>query len=50
VDYVLDRFLDRDYEPDGRGGLFRVKHTDEDLRFVEIWYQMNWYLDELLGL
>lgn len=50
VNDILDRFLDRDYEPDGRGGLFTVKDTDVDLRSVEIWYQMCWYLDEFLGV
>lgn len=41
---VVERFLDRDYEPDGRGGLFRVKNPPRDLRTVEIWYQFCWYL------
>ena len=45
VDYVIDRFLDRDYEPNGEGGLFTVRNCDCDLRDVEIWYQMCWYLD-----
>ena len=44
---VIDRFLCRDYEQDGRGGLFRLLHCDEDLRDVEIWQQMCWYLDEI---
>lgn len=45
VDMVLDRFLNLDYEPDGRGGLFFVRHCDRDLRDVEIWHQLCWYLD-----
>lgn len=47
-DYVINRiniFLDRKYEPDGKGGLFKVRHCDVDLRDVEIWYQLCWYLD-----
>lgn len=40
---VIDRFLDRRYEPDGRGGLFRVRGCDRDLREVEIWHQLCWY-------
>jgi hypothetical protein len=47
VDNIIERFLDRDYEPDGRGGLFTVRHCDYDLRDVEIWYQMCWYLDSI---
>lgn len=45
VDDVIFRFLDREYERNGRGGLFIVD-TDKDLRTVEIWYQMCWYLNE----
>lgn len=44
----IDIFLDRDYEPDGRGGLFRIKHCRRDLRKVEIWYQLCWYLDQFV--
>lgn len=44
---VIERFLDRDYEPDGRGGLFTIKRCEEDLRDVELWYQMCWYLDSI---
>ena len=49
VENVIDRFLERNYEPNGKGGLFTLNHCDRDLRDVEIWYQLNWYLDELLG-
>lgn len=44
---VINRFLDREYEPDGRGGLFTVRHCDYDLRTAEIWYQLCWYLDSI---
>lgn len=42
----VDRMLYRTYEPNGRGGLFTVDNG-MDLREVEIWYQLNWYLYEL---
>ena len=45
VDDVVERFLDRRYEPDGTGGLFTVRNCRYDLRKVEIWYQVCWYLD-----
>ena len=45
---VIDIFLRRKYEPDGCGGLFRIKHCDYDLRTVEIWKQAMWYLDTML--
>ena len=41
-------FLNRQYEADGRGGLFIVRNSRFDLRTVEIWYQAMWYLDEVL--
>jgi hypothetical protein len=43
---VLDRFMNRKYEPNGNGGLFCLKGTQEDLRNIEIWTQFLWYLDK----
>ena len=48
VDEVVGRFLDREYEPNGKGGLFTIRRCDRDLRDVEIWHQMCWYLDTLI--
>lgn len=48
VNDILDKFLNREYEADGRGGLFRIKHCDQDLRKVEIWYQLCWFLDGIM--
>ena len=48
VNDILERFLNREYEPDGRGGLFRVRNCANDLRDVEIWYQMLWYLNSIV--
>ena len=47
VTYGLDRFMDRKYEPNGKGGLFTIRDCDRDLRTVEIWYQLCWYLDSI---
>lgn len=47
VEDVIVRFLHRDYEPNGRGGLFTVRNCDRDLRDVEIWAQLCWYLDDI---
>lgn len=44
---VVDRFLRREYKEDGKGGLFTVKSCTYDLRTVEIWYQMCWYLNDV---
>jgi hypothetical protein len=48
VDDIINTFLDREYEPDGRGGLFTVKDCEGDLRTMEIWHQLCWYLDGLV--
>lgn len=60
LDYMSDRkfdrdiaeekisiFLDRKYKRNGEGGLF-VINGRRDLRKVEIWYQMCWYLDTIM--
>ena len=46
VDQTLERFLERGY---GRneGGLFTVDNG-RDMRNTEIWYQMNYYLREII--
>ena len=49
VEMVIQRFLNRDYEPNGKGGLFTLRHAPFDARKVDIWHQLCWYLDELAG-
>lgn len=44
VESVIQRFLDRKYEPTGQGGLFTIRNCHRDLRRVEIFYQLCWYL------
>lgn len=48
VDYIITSFLAREYNEDGDGGLFRTNDHTIDMRQLEIWYQMNVYLRELL--
>lgn len=45
---VVDRFLDREYAPNGKGGLFTIRNCDEDLRDMEIFYQLCRYLDNFI--
>ena len=45
---ILERFLDRRYSQDGRGGLFVISRPGVDMRRVDIWYQMCFYLDGLI--
>lgn len=47
VDRVIERMLARKYESNGRGGLFTIANCKEDLRKVEIWMQMNWYVNSM---
>jgi hypothetical protein len=47
VEDVVVRFLDRDYEPDGHGGLFTVKNAYRDMRDIEIWNQMHDYINTI---
>lgn len=48
VSQVLETFINREYSPEGVGGLFTIRYCEQDLRDVEIWYQMCWYLDRLI--
>ena len=45
VEDIIYQFLYRAYEPNGKGGLFYIRDYYEDLRNVEIWTQLCWYLD-----
>ena len=44
---VLTRFQNREYEPDGKGGLFTIKNCEFDVSKVQIWHQMLRYLDDM---
>lgn len=48
VDACLYRFFNRDYDPNGSGGLFRVVNSTEDMRELEIWVQANRYVSQFL--
>lgn len=43
---ILERFMDRTYSPNGDGGLFYIQNPREDLRRVEIWKQLCWYMTQ----
>jgi hypothetical protein len=46
IEDILEALIWRTYERDGKGGFFPLKHTEEDQTKVEIWYQMNAYVNE----
>ena len=51
IDYVqrvVDRFLSRNYQKNGKGGLFTIHDLNRDMRKTDIWYQMCAYLNEVL--
>lgn len=43
---IIRKFLNREYDRNGQGGLFTIADPTRDMRSAEIWYQMMWYLDE----
>ena len=47
VDQAIANFLNRNYSRDGDGGLFRVRNCPRDMRTLDIWYQMCWYLNDI---
>lgn len=47
IEFVIHRFLKRKYEPNGKGGLFIIRGCEKDLRKVDIWCQMCWFLDTI---
>ena len=46
---ILENFLYRNYEPDGRGGPVYLPDCGEDLRCVDIWGQMMRYLSSIMA-
>lgn len=48
ADRIISGFINREYGRDGRGGLFTVPNCEHDLREVDIWYQMVYYLNTII--
>lgn len=48
VEAIITRFLDRDYEPNGKGGLFTIRNCEVDMRDLEIWRQLMRYLNSIV--
>lgn len=45
VEEAIDIFLNREYDADGKGGLFHIRGCQYDLTNEEIWHQLCWYLE-----
>ena len=48
IDDILQRFMYRDYESDGKGGLFTVRGLNQDMRDMEIIHQLYAYIDTFI--
>ena len=47
VNDAITRFLNREYDRNGKGGLFTIKGWNRDARDAEIWHQLMAYLNTL---
>ncbi|MBQ0143251.1 MAG: hypothetical protein KBT06_10755 [Prevotellaceae bacterium] len=45
VDLAVHYMLERNYSPDGAGGLFYVPNAKHDMRECEIWHQMHMWIN-----
>lgn len=46
VNYILNTWLDRNYDSKGNGSLFPLKNYPGDCRNLDIWGQMNAWIEE----
>lgn len=46
INRTLDKVIWRTYNRNGHGGLFPLNGTRNDQRWVELWYQLNEYLQQ----
>jgi len=44
VNLIVRKLNDRTYDEDGYGGPFYIAGFDRDMRKIELWYQMNFWL------
>lgn len=47
IDEILETLIWRTYSSDGQGGFFPLAWPYHDQRDVELWYQMEYYADEI---
>lgn len=46
IDDILENMIWRQFERDGQGSFFPLKYARDDQTQVELWYQMNAYINE----
>lgn len=49
INNALEVVINRTYSENGEGGLFVLENPQEDLRNVELWYQMSEFVVEYFG-
>lgn len=47
VEEVILKWLNRDYDYCGRGNIFYIKNPRQDLRKIDTWYQLRWYIEDI---
>lgn len=48
VDDAIRVLLNREFEPDGARGIFSIPNCKYDLREVEFWFHLCWYLNTIV--
>lgn len=49
VDAIVDTFINRTYNSDGSGGnIFVFNNRTQDIRKIDIWYQMCWFISDFI--
>ena len=46
IEDIVNAWMNREYLPNGQGGLFPLVRTKNDQTTVEIWYQLQEYILE----
>lgn len=46
VEYIIDKWLARQYKENGLGSIFPLKYYPGDCRYIDIWSQMNAWINE----
>jgi len=47
INDIMDTVIQRTYSPDGQGGFFPLAYPDDDQTRIELWYQLNSFVEEL---
>lgn len=46
IESICDVFVHRKYKTNGYGGPFPLRQPRKNVRRVDLWYQINWYVNE----